>query len=304
MNNPVQPNRICPHLGLRDDATTSSGFPSIINACHRSDPIASPRFKHQEEFCLSEKYVKCPVFVRQYAAPLPEDLRIPTGSSEIIRENFRRNLVIILAVFIVVSVLIWSIARPGQFSQGFEKENWRAFPSLVPSSTVTSSPMMTPSPASSLTRTPTSTRASISTATMTPATPPTVAQPNHQLDVLIGTEYKFVIHVVLAEENLDLLAVRYDTSVEAIEMVNYFQSNPGRSGAMLVIPVGFTDVARFPSFVVYQVIETDRGVSVEDLAKNLRVTSMDLKYYNGWTNSGDRPLVGDLLLIPRRRPMP
>ena len=139
---------------------------------------------------------------------------------------------------------------------------------------------------------------------MTPATPPIIAQPNHQLDVLIGTDYKFVIHIVLAGENLDLLAARFDTSVEAIEMVNYFQSNPGWSGTMLVIPVGFTDVDRFPSFVVYQVLEKDRGISVEDLAENLRVTVMDLKYYNGWTNSGDRPLVGDLILVPRRRPMP
>jgi hypothetical protein len=72
----------------------------------------------------------------------------------------------------------------------------------------------------------------------------------------------------------------------------------------LVIPTGFSDAAKLPSFIVYQVSEQNRGISVEEMAKYLQVSAADLKYYNGWTNAGDRPLVGDYLLVPRRRPMP
>jgi LysM repeat protein len=125
----------------------------------------------------------------------------------------------------------------------------------------------------------------------------------HELDAIIGTDYQFVMHFVQAGETLDQLASRYDTSVDAIKTINYFQNNPGWSGTLLVIPVGFTDVSMLPSFVVYQVSEKDRGVTIDDLAKGLKVSTMELQYYNDWTNDGDRPLVGDFVLVPRRRPM-
>lgn len=96
-------------------------------------------------------------------------------------------------------------------------------------------------------------------------------------------------------------AAKYNTSEEAIVAINLTKKNPGWSGTLLVIPVGFTDFVELPSFIVYQVQEKDRGVSVDTMAKYLRVDPLQLKYYNGWTSVGDRPLVGDYLLVPRNK---
>jgi len=126
----------------------------------------------------------------------------------------------------------------------------------------------------------------------------------HQLEVPIGTDYKFIIHRVLGGENLEQYATKYDTSVQAIIALNYAPITPLWSNMLVVIPLGFTDYVKLPSFKVYQVKETDRGISVEDLAAYLHVSPLDLKYYNGWTQDGDRPLVGDFLLVARPRLLP
>jgi hypothetical protein len=123
------------------------------------------------------------------------------------------------------------------------------------------------------------------------------------LDVLIGTDYKFVIHKVLTGEDLNQYAAKYNTSVEAIIAVNYGLDSIAWVDTLLVIPVDFTDFSKLPYFVIYKVKREEIGISVENMAKRLRVNPLDLKYYNGWTSPGDRPLVGDLLLVPRPRPI-
>ena len=311
MNNESHTNHPCPYLGLMDDADTSSGFPSNWNYCYRSKPIAPPRFKHQEKFCLSEKYSQCPVFLSRQVAPLPDDLRIPHSSSDMTRNNSHRNLMIVLTVFIAVLVLGWGILNQGMFAApGIGKETQTSFATALSKATDKSLPTMTASPLPQLTYTMTLPASSGNvTITEMPTPTPTLSRTSptstpSRLDVPIGTDYKFVIHRVLDGENLDQYAAKYNTSVEAILAVNYKLKHPAWTDTLVVIPIGFTDVAKLPSFVVYQVSEKDRGISVELLAKYLRVTPLDLKYYNGWTNAGDRPLVGDYLLVPRPRPIP
>jgi len=302
MNNTNHINRTCPSLGLVDDADTSLGFPSNWNYCHRSNPIAPPRFKHQEEYCLGGKYGECPLFLSQQAVSLPKELRIPRRLSGTAGNNFFRKLLIAIIVFIVVLVVGWGLARQGLLPLGIEKESQTASPSSAPTLTVTS-PSTTPAfVIPTMIRPPTFARTQTPNDTITSAVHPTSTPSNH-LEVLIGTDYKFVIHKVLEGENLSRIAANYNTNVEAIETVNYFLGNPAWSGTLLVVPVGFTDVAKLPSFVVYQVKEKNRGISVENLAKYLRVTPLDLKYYNGWISDGNRPLVGDYLLVPRPRPI-
>jgi hypothetical protein len=134
--------------------------------------------------------------------------------------------------------------------------------------------------------------------TATPSSTPS------QLEVPIGTDYKFVIHKVQTGESFESLAAKYNTSAEAIVAVNHGQGPTAWVDALLIIPLGFTDTTKLPGFVIYQVKPEQRGISVENMAKSLRVNPLDLKYYNGWTDPGDRPLVGDLLLVPRPRIQP
>lgn len=302
MNKTSHDNRICPSLGLADDADTSLDFPSNWNYCHRCLPIAPPRFKHQEEFCLGGKYGECPLFLSQQVAPLSKDLRIPRNSfGDMARRNFRRNIVLALVVLIAILIGGWGITHQGLSAPVTANTPQTASPfvdsdlTISPPSTI--AVLQIPS---IMTLTPISFNTPTDTTALTAITNDNPSK--NQLEILIGTDYKFVIHKILQGESMIQFSEKYDTSVEAIVAVNYTKGNLGWSGTLLVIPVGITDFSKLPSFVVYRVQEKDRGVSAATMAKYLRVTELELKYYNGWTDDGDRPLVGDYLLVPRARP--
>ena len=309
MSNESRINHPCPSLGLFDDAETSESYPSAWNYCHHSRPAASPALKYQEGVCLGGKYHECPVFLSQQMAPLPRQVRAPHTIKQ--RNSFRKKLVLGLTALGVVLLLGWGISNRGMFAvPGIGKETRTSFATDLSTGTVTSLPTMTASPPPTLTHTATAhVLSGLVVITDTPATTPTLyrtATPTNtpsQLEVLIGTDYKFVIHKVLNGEDLDQYATKYNTSVDAIKAVNYGQDPIPWVDTLLVIPVNFTDYSKLPRFVIYQVKREEIGISVEDMAKRLRVNPLDLKYYNGWTSPGDRPLVGDLLLVPRPRPI-
>lgn len=293
-------NRSCPSLGLKDDADSSLGFPSNWNYCHHSHPIAAPRFKHQEEFCLSGKHAECPVFLNQMAA-LPKELRLPRKTSAKSGRNTTRNIVVALLILVAILFAGWGISRSGLLSPVKGEVTLTASPFAAPTSALASPPSITLPLFSIVTHTPSGANAIDSVTT--PLSTPAVFVSKNQLEVEIGTDYKFVIHKILEGETMSEFAAKYNTSEEAIVAVNLMKKNPGWSGTLIVIPVRFTDFARLPSFIVYQVQEKDRGISAETMAKYLRVTELELKYYNGWASEGDRPLVGDYLLVPRPRPV-
>lgn len=114
----------------------------------------------------------------------------------------------------------------------------------------------------------------------------------------IGNYYQFIIHKAKDGERLEAFAEKYNTTVEAILAINYHLTNPVWEDMLFVVPIGFSQVAGLPVFVVYEIKPEERGISMDTLAKKLRVDVFDLKYYNGMTDPGQRPLVGDLILVP------
>ena len=311
MNTESQTNHPCPSLGLLDDAATSEAFPSVWNYCHLSRPVESPALKHQAAVCLGGKYGECPVFLNPRAMPLPKHIRVPRTIKQ--RSLFRNKLILALTALVVVLVLAWGILNREIFAApGVGTATQISFAPASSTPTEISAPTMTTVPPSApiLTNTATAhvlssaiaaTYTRVYTPTLYPTATPT-GTPS-QLDVVIGTDYKFVIHKVVTGEDLDQYAAKYNTSVEAILAVNHGLTIPVWVDVLVVIPVGFTDYVKLPGFVVYEVKPEERGSSVEEMAKRLRVNPLDLRYYNGWTSDGDRPLVGDLLLVPRPRPL-
>jgi len=237
--------------------------------------------------------------VRQQPAPLPKEIRIPRSGVDLSGRKTRTVFFIALITLIAVLAVAWKMFRSG--------------PSLsAPIIAQVSSTSSTLTPPTSTGAPPPTIQVSINPIlTMTPVfvltsasdASPTLITGRNQLEVPIGTDYKFVIHLILEGETMEGLAAKYHTSTEAIVAVNYIKRNPGWSGTLLVIPLDFVDFAKLPSFIVYRVQEKDRGISVDGMAKYLHVTPLNLKYYNGWTDEGDRPLVGDYLLVPRPRPV-
>lgn len=332
MENASQKDRTCPALGLIDDDGTSLGFPSAWNCCYRSRPVSSPNLKHQEEFCLCEKYAECPIFLRGEQAPLPDELRAPRRR----RRSFVRKYLPALTTVLILSAgaagflalrggIIGLPARPQATetpvvlvaptaTQTPLPATLTPYPSLtmpvlptdtpVPG-TPTASLVPTSTPVPSVTPRPSATlRPSATprpTATFTATATATALLSPHRLEFPIGSDHKFIIHKLLKGENLALLETSYSTSVAAIEAVNYQLTNPIWVGALIVIPDGFKDVSGMPAFSPFQV--TDTAITPDLLAKIFSANLDDLKRYNGIVN-GEILHAGDWILIPHATPAP
>lgn len=115
--------------------------------------------------------------------------------------------------------------------------------------------------------------------------------------VHIGSDYQFVIHQAKSGETLSEYAEKYITSVGAIIRVNYSLSLPLWDDALVVIPVGFTNVVQMPYFQPYKV--TAESIALEELARELATDLEDLIYYNGLIGKNE-VYAGDWLIIPRK----
>ncbi|MDD2923189.1 MAG: LysM peptidoglycan-binding domain-containing protein, partial [Anaerolineales bacterium] len=156
-------------------------------------------------------------------------------------------------------------------------------------------PVFLPSPTTAFTPT--------ITPTFTATGSPTSILYKRGLDMPIGDYYKFVIHKAKDGERLEDFAQKYNTTVEAILAINYHLTNPVWADMLFVVPVGFSNTEELPIFVVYQVKGEERGISADSLARKLRANPFDLKYYNNILAEGERPLVGDLILVPWSKPV-
>jgi LysM repeat protein len=329
MSTAVHDGRICPYLGLADDAQTSLAFPSAWNTCHRHQPGVVPSLHHQTEFCLVEQHVQCPVYLNQQAT-LPRHQRSVTQTPKA-RSSPLLALLGGLILIVVLGGLGWTFLSPGAFlstptsTLTFTPRPTRTStftptftftaiptftrtPSLTPTlGTVTASftPTRTASftPTATLTRTATFTPSATFTRTpsktVTPSHTPSQTQilSKHSLEVQIGSKYPFLIHKVRVGENMNQYAEKYQTSVASIVLVNHSLKTPLWVDTLVVIPVGFTDVKDLPSFDAYMVTEEQ---SVEALAKELGVSPADLSLYNAIA-AGDLLQTGDWILVPYPR---
>ncbi|MBI5296404.1 MAG: hypothetical protein HY869_13085 [Chloroflexi bacterium] len=322
VNNVTQGGRSCPYLGLVDDADTSLAFPSAWNYCHRGRPGATPSLRYQAEFCLGAGHSQCPVFQNQQAT-LPRNTRV-RGQQAPGRPFLAWTLIVV--AILALGGLGWGLITPGLiFPIPTPTYTATPRPTLTPSPTRTSSPSSTPTATDTPSITPTlgtvtmtytPTRTFTPTRTLTPSrtatithTPsstatysstPSLMPPlsKRGLEMPIGGDLQFVIHKVKVGENMNQYAAKYNTSIEAIVMINYKLKTPLWEDTLLVIPVGFTDISGLPSFEAHQVTEADR--SAEALAAELGVSAADLALYNAIAD-GELLQPGDWILVPHSR---
>jgi len=111
-----------------------------------------------------------------------------------------------------------------------------------------------------------------------------------------GGDQGYLVHVVAVGETLDMIADHYDTTVQAIMVVNYKLTPPVWVQYPLVIPVGAKDATGLPAFKVY-VLEAYESISAASLADVLGVDASKLESYNLCTGNCQFNK-GDVLLVP------
>jgi hypothetical protein len=305
MNNPNQKLTLqnCPYLGLHDDQRTSLAYPSAWNYCFRANPPASVSISHQIAACLCPEYIHCPVYLSAQAGTLPVNIRgsssVPAKRRKSARRKTRRIAWSVLIIILLIMAVIFgqrifpsyfeSWLSPNTASTDVTLLATSTFPTLSNNITPTQiSPSVTPVPS----RTGTSTQAISLTK---PGITPITKRCGYSLDTQFGTDLKFTLHQIASGENLDKLAVQYQTTMDAIRAVNYSMPVPVWENWIVVIPVGVSDVKGLPSFEPYQADGTI--TSLEELALQLSADAQSLVKYNAFADSCT--LFKGWLIVPR-----
>lgn len=310
MSNHIKQNEpfstsICPYLGIKDDLETSYAFPSEWNNCHHCKPVISVKLEHQRDYCLSEKYNLCPVYVEKSSQPLPRNLR---NQEKIQSSSWRFIWIVVLVIFLLILLttnigyipdLDGSIRRLFTTVQGtWPKEipGVLTFPSTPITSTLKPTPYATPNKYLFSVTAPFTTPMPVVPTSLKielEATP-TITRIPRNLETLIGIHHIFIIHRVTQGESLSLLAFNNGTTEAAITSVNYQLSTPLWVHQIVIIPVNRTDVSDLPPFTAYRVGEDIKLITLADL---LNVDPELLQYYND-LESSDQLHKGEWLVIP------
>jgi LysM repeat protein len=278
----------CPHLGQEDDPCTYSSYASHRNICYRTRQRAIPLLDHQSEFCLSENYLKCPVYQLNENAVFPGEYKLKN-----IKPQKKISWKWLIPILVIVTSVIIFFAIPGFKDLAFfdsNQENGTLFVSSQTLATTTPIPIL--ETIRSQGEQPTITKAPSVTPvfeTKTPTTDP------HTLDAPFGNLHRFVIHRIQEGESLGNLASKYNTSLQAIQDVNYFLPDPVWIDWLVIIPVDTTDVVGLPKFEAQIVVTGDE--TIEDYAVIQNLDPAILKFYNGYPD-GYLLSSGEWLLIP------
>lgn len=264
----------CPYLGLEDDPETALGYPSVWNRCHSVKFPVAPALEHQREICLGADHLACPVFADQGAKTLPKELRFSARKNVFNKTVLRVGVVAVIVLLVVGSSLILS----GYWAPSWiSSEPTASLVKPVASSTaIPSETFDTDAPEEEGAGVFPSATATLIMPTQTEiAQQPTCA---YSLETPIGTTQPLILHQVAAGESMVMLAEDYETTIEAIDEVNYFLPSPLWSELVVIIPSGTTSVDTLsplkPVFVQY-----DR-ISFEEFADNLSMSSSELLELN------------------------
>jgi len=327
---------ICPYLGMKNDPTSHMAFPAMFNYCHFCDPSAAVSLKHQADYCLDENYPACEVYVSGEGRQLPKSIRMKAVPRAGAKQNpllvvIMIGLILAGAIFGVsrsgIGFIPTATSQPEQQSPALSVEQIVAQTvtaisametlqfmqsqtptlgqdSLTPSSTptVTPFPTLTYTPTNTSTETPTNTITRTPTMTFTPSYTPTPSATNtdippFSLGYPIGGDQKFIVYKVASGENLNYIAEKFGTSVEAIQAVNHSLPSPIWQGTIMVVPLNVIDPAGLPILTSYKVASDQ--VTIEEIANFMIADLQLIKYYNN-CEAGQKFSAGAWVLIPLR----
>jgi hypothetical protein len=128
-------------------------------------------------------------------------------------------------------------------------------------------------------------------------TPNTVENCGYVLETRIELDGRvLILHKVRRGESIEVLATNYETSLQAMQAVNYFLPSPLWAELVIVIPVGSLEGDDTRILEPYQVLEP--GMSIAALAEQLSVSPEELTGVNAL--DVDCPVISGWVLVPRQ----
>ena len=289
----IQPD-ICPHLALKGDIESYAAFPSTINACHKGTYAITPKISHQNAFCLSHDFAKCPNFHSDLGKKFRKDIQY--------RSTKFPNRIVKISLLSLLGISILLLGFYLFFRQGNITEPFWIIPTSYEASALSSGD---DTPQDLLTSTHqikehTAIIAQLPglVSTVQPSIPaPTEFDPVLALDTPIGGEQQFIIHRIAEGESLQYLADRHNTTIDAIISVNEDLITPLWVDWVVVIPVNTDGIAELPKLKAFQIQE--EGITVEKLAAQFDAPIEKMSLYNN-IDSEHILHKGEWLLIPHK----
>lgn len=290
---------VCQHLGCEDDPGTAMAYPSLRNACHHVRPTATPNRSHQDSICLSHSHIGCPVFNAPAGQRMPKEIRFQmSGLPKYIVFLIRGVSIAGLIAVIILGGLYgsqWYTELLGRVTPTYG-ENEQTELELAQHGMA----WLNTNEVEDDEDIPTETQTELSPTAEPTDLPPTLEGPLLALNTPIGKEIQFIIHRVAEGETTSQYAERYNTSIEAINAVNFFLPPSLWINWLIIIPLDLTEVEGLPTFEAYLVEE---DVTVDELAEQLSASLEDMCFYNG-IESGHTLHEGEWVLVPREPRQP
>ena len=242
------PGKVCPFLGLQDDSQTSLYFPSGLNLCYHSRPLASPSLHHQQAFCLKGKqHTVCPVFTRTTLEPLPPEITLSSKKQPLLGGPIEKRVLVPVLVGLVVLILVGIGIALIFANQGGKVAapagNTASSVQLPPTAAATDTLADTDIPITpNIIAPPTLTGETPSaTFTVTPTLPPVVVVTPvpFRTAVPCGRPYGWVAYTVQPGDSLYRLSLLYGVTIADLQQANCLGSSTVlHTGQILYVPPG------------------------------------------------------------------
>lgn len=276
--------RSCPYLGLKDDPSTYSAYPSLRNRCHRTRPPQGVNLSYQRSHCSTSGYESCPVFEESWKGRLPAEIRGKPASSKAPQWRLALILVGVVLLGTVGAMELGWLPYQIQWTSPAATISFAVVP--PPTETAVPSPILSPSQTPPP-KTPTE------EVTLTPSPFPS---PGPALETPFGPDGRYLIHLVIEGESFSYLENFYNTSEAVIKATNMLILGTSLwPGTNLVILPGVSDPDDLPKFKVSYL---DRPTELSVISLECGVSSELLREYNS-LGEGDVIQPGRWLIIPQ-----
>jgi len=136
----------CPSLGMADDRTTVTLFPSQDNLCFHCQSPTAPNAAHQSSYCLSQKFMECTLKQQDGHGNLPAESRWPTQRSGLLAVSRRTAWALGIALLLALFFILW-LPGPSPTSEPSATQLPAVLaPTLTPAALEPATPTSTPTP--------------------------------------------------------------------------------------------------------------------------------------------------------------